>query len=432
MKRGKLLCLLGMCALCAGMPAMTVNAAENESLNVQAETEGDGYEIIENTDTAKTEEASCSVSVETLCPDGFGLNTYVMLQDDEGMSYRVSINSENQYAGRIYLAPGHYTVTEVSVFHDYKQEFPFDVTETEFTLSANENKTLSYKLTDYARIEAEIAEKTGALAEAPIPMPILSDERFYDTGIPGVTIQGMGTLYYTVEHRGTGEGSMEASGYAAGAYTVVVKIVKTGVIGEAVYQISLDGGQTYIGQDIVADTCKIGDAGLTLYFKTEQDTTEFIEGDEYRVTVPETFPVTASKAGSANLIVTGHPLGDHDLIITVLSSGGLGKSRFTVTSTKGSNINITDVIPASGEYMLEDDISLIFSDSDAYEKGLTYTATIRSHDETVNYTPLYILLGLAVSSVAAVLSFLGSKKEKDSEYRIRRYQWRKEEQEYEV
>lgn len=430
MKRGKLLCLLGMFALCAGMPAMAVNAAENESLTVQAETEGDGYEIIENANTTKTEETPCLVSVETLCPDGFGLNTYVMLQDDEGMSYRVSINSENQYAGRIYLAPGHYTVTEVSVFHDYKQEFPFDVTETEFTISENENKTLSYKLTDYARIEAEIAEKTGTLTEVSIPVPILSDERFYDTGIPGVTMQGMGTLYYTVEHRGIGEGSMEASGYAAGAYTVVVKIVKTGVIGEAVYQISLDGGQTYIGQDIVADTCKIGDAGLTLYFKTEQDTIEFIEGDEYWVTVPETFSVTASKAGSANLIVTGHPLGEHDLIITVLSSGGLGKSRFTVTSTKGSNINITDVIPASGEYMLEDNISLIFSDSDAYEKGLTYTATIRSHDETVNYMPLYILLGLAVSGVVAVLSFLGSKKEKDSEYRIRRYQWRKEEQEY--
>lgn len=431
MKRRKLICLLGMCVLCAGMPAMVVNAAENESLTVQAETKGDGYEIIENADTAKAEEISCLVSVETLCPDGFGLNTYVMLQDDEGRSYRVSINSENQYSGRIYLAPGHYTVTEVSVFTDYKQEFPFDVIETEFTISANENKMLSYKLKDYARIEAEIAEKTGTLTEALMPVPVFSEQRFYDTGILGVTMQGMGTLYYAVEHRGTGEGSMETSGYAAGAYMVVVKIVKTGVIGEAEYQISLDGGQTYIGQDIVADTCKIGDAGLTLYFKTEQDTIEFIEGDEYWVTVPETFPVTASKASSANLIVTGHPLGEHDLIITVLSSGGLGKSRFTVTSTKGNNINITDVIPASGEYMLEDDISLIFSDSDAYEKGLTYTATIRSHDETINYAPMYILLGLAVSGVAAMLSFLGSKKEKDSEYRIRRYQWRKEEQEYE-
>lgn len=431
MNRRRLMCLLGMCALCAGMPAMAENAVENGSLTVQAETEGDGYEIIENADTAKTEETSCLVSVETLCPDGFELNTYVMLQDDEGRSYRISINSENQYSGRIYLAPGHYTVTEVSVFTDYKQEFSFDVTEKEFTILANENKTLSYKLTDYARIEEEIAEKTGTLREALMPVPVFSDQRFYDTGILGVTMQGMGTLYYTVEHRGTGEGSMETSGYAAGAYTVVVKIVKTGVIGEAEYQISLDGGQTYIGQDIVADTCKIWDAGLTLYFKTEQDTIEFIEGDEYWVTVPETFPVTASKTSSANLIVTGHPLGEHDLIITVLSSGGLGKSRFIVTSTKGSNINLTDVIPVNGEYMLKDDISLIFSDSDAYEKGLTYTATIRSHDETVNYSPLYILLGLTVTGVAAVLSFLGSKKEKNSEYRIRRYQWRKEEQEYE-
>ena len=129
--------------------------------------------------------------------------------------------------------------------------------------------------------------------------------------------------------------------------------------------------------------------------------------------------------------MTGHPLEAHDFVVTILSSGGLGKSRFTVESTKGATINITDVIPEDGIYALEDDLTLVFSDSTAYERGLTYSVTVESNDDTVDYTPLYVLLGLAVTGGAAALSVMGSRKEKDSEYRVRKYQWRKDEKEYE-
>lgn len=432
MKQRKIMCLLAVCSMLAGIQPVTVKAAEIKDEQTQTEAvAGDGYEIVENYETSKSVETPCFLSVETICPEGFGLNTYVILMDDEGITYRVSINSENDYVGQVYLAPGHYQVTEVSVFDDYKQKYPFVITEREFTLSENENKTVSYTMRDYEQIEAEIAEKTGSDSDtSDFQEVVISDEQFFDTGLEGITMQGSGALYYAVEHIGTGEGTMEVSGYATGAYEVVVKIVKSGVIGEAVFQISLDGGNTFIGQDVAADSCKIGDAGLTLYFKTEQDTMEFAEGDEYHVSVPETFPVIASKAGTANLIVTGHPMEEHDLVITILSSGGLGKSRFTVNSTKGSDISITDVIPENGIYEMEDDITLFFAESTAYERGLTYTATIKSNDDTVNFAPLYILLGVVVSGGAAVISVLGSRKEKDSAYRIRKYQWRKDEKEY--
>ena len=223
---------------------------------------------------------------------------------------------------------------------------------------------------------------------------------------------------------------MKVSGHAAGDYDVVVRIVKSGVMGEAVFQISLDGGKTFIGQDVVAESSKIGDAGMTLYFETEQDTVEFIKGDEYHVHVPETFPVAASKTGTANLIVTGHPLEEHDFVVTVLSSGGLGKARFTVNSTKGDMLQVTDVIPEDGLYELADDMVLVFSDSTAYERGLTYNVVVKSNEDEVNYTPLYVLLGIAATGAAVGISMMGSKKEKDSEYRMRRYQWQKPEQEY--
>lgn len=282
---------------------------------------------------------------------------------------------------------------------------------------------------DYKQTETAIVENRGGTSAS--QMMALSDEQFYDTGLEGVIMQGNGMLSYDVEHIGSGAGTMKVSGYATGNYEVVVRIVKSGVVGEAFYQISLDGGESFIGQDVVADFCKIGDAGIDLYFETEKDTVEFIEGDEYHVSIPESFAVIASKLGAANLMIVGHPMEEHDLVITILSSGGPGKSRFTVSSTKGSEIQVTDVMPENGVYRLDNDLTLLFSDSESYEKGLTFTASIVSNDDTIDYTPLYLLIAIAACGGAAGVSVLRSKKEKDSEYRIQRYQWRREEKEYE-
>ena len=432
MKYKQIICLMAICTVLSSLHPIKTQAAQMNSEQTQTEPEmGDGYEIVENYNTAKTADTSCFLTVETICPKGFGLNTYVILMDEQGNTYRISISSENGYVGQIYLAPSTYQVTEVSVFDDYKQEYPFIITEQEFSLAENENKTISFMMRDYAKIEKEIADRTGSTQKENTNQDVVfSDSQLYETGLEGVLMQGTGTLYYTVEHQGSGAGTMEVSGHATGNYDVVVKIVKGGVLGEAVFQISLDGGNTFIGQDVVSDISKIGDAGIILYFKTEQDTVEFVQGDEYHVKVPETFSTIASKATTANLIVTGHPLEEHEFMVTILSSGGLGNSRFTVESTKGTTINVTDVIPANGIYELEDDITLMFSDSMAYERGLAYSVTIDSNDDSINYTPIYILLGILVTGGTVAISAMGSKKESDKEYCIRKYQWRKDEQEY--
>ena len=432
MKYKQIICLMAICTVLSSLHPIGTRAAQMNFEQTQTEQElGDGYEIVENYNTAKTADASCFLTVETICPKGFGLNTYVILMDEQGNTYRISISSENGYVGQIYLAPGTYHVTEVSVFDDYKQEYPFIIAGQEVSLSENENKTISFTMRDYAKIEKEIADRTSSTQiENTNQDVIFSDSQLYETGLEGVLMQGIGTLYYTVDHQGSGAGTMEVSGHATGNYDVVVKIVKGGVLGEAVFQISLDGGNTFIGQDVVSDISKIGDAGITLYFKTKQDTVEFVQGDEYHVKVPETFSAIASKTTTANLIVSGHPLEEHEFMVTILSSGGLGNSRFTVESTKGTTINVTDVIPTNGIYELEDDITLIFSHSVAYERGLTYSVTIDSNDDSINYTPIYILLGILVTGGAVAISAMGSKKESDKEYCIRKYQWRKDEQEY--
>lgn len=69
----------------------------------------------------------------------------------------------------------------------------------------------------------------------------------------------------------------------------------------------------------MADKCRRADAGLTLYFSTEQDNMEFALGETYSVEIPETFPVTASKYGKANVIVVGAPMADHEIAVEILS-----------------------------------------------------------------------------------------------------------------
>lgn len=437
MRLRKILFLLAICSMVAAAHHIPVSAEEwmsaEEMLQIVIEND---FKIIENHETKKTEETSCQLFVETVCPEGFGLNTYVMLVDIHANIYRINISAENDHRDKIYLAPGEYRIGGVAVYDDFKLEYPFEIDVLQFTLSENENKSISFTMKELKEngeenLEPGKVDDTGFVTEEEeVQNPVISDEVFYETGLEGVTMQGTGILYYEVEHKGIGTGSMKVSGHAAGDYDVVVKIAKSGVLGEAVFQISLDGGKSFMGQDVVAESSKIGDAGITLYFETEQDTVEFIERDEYHVKMPETFPVAASKAGTANLVVTGHPLEEHDFVVTVLSSGGLGKSRFTVSSTKGSSINVTDVIPEDGRYELEDGLTLVFSDSAAYERGITYSVVVKSNEDAVSYTPLYVLLGIAATGAAAAFSVMGSRKEKDSEYRIRKYQWQKDEQEY--
>ena len=246
-----------------------------------------------------------------------------------------------------------------------------------------------------------------------------SEDVFYGTGIPGITIDGTGEMRYQVSHQGAGLGKMEVSGNAAGEYEMVVEIIKPGVVGEAVFTLSLDGGKTVIGQDVVADSCRVGSAGIVLHFSVEQDNMEFLAGDVYRVSLPETFPVAASRVRDANVVVTGHPVGDYELLVTVLSSGGLGESKFAVY--QGEQRMAADVIPADGVYGLWDGLQLVFSDA-VYEKGLSFTVSVKSNDTTVNYTPLYLLAGAVVAAGVCFISILAGRREKPGDYKLQVYE----------
>lgn len=403
-----------LCGLLLWMPIGVVQAAE---MQVQEKMEnGDGFEITESYETKRSKQTPCCLTVEMICPEDFGLSTYVMLIDDVGKIYRVSAGAEQGYTESVYLAPGHYEIIEASVYEDFKQQYPFEIGEKELTLDPDVNQTLTCVMRTE---QTEGAERTD-----------MTEENRFPTGLDTVTMKEDGTLSYQVSHKGNGAGTVEASGFATGDYEVVVRIAKTGVVGEAEYEISLDGGENYIGRDVVAENCRIVDAGLTLYFKNSRDSDEFIQGDVYSFHAPEAFSVTASKNCEANLVVSGHPMKDHEYLVRILSSGGSGISRFTVESGNGKETGVTAVIPENGRYDLEDGLTLYFSNSSAFEKGMEYTVTVKSNDREKNYVPLYFLLAAAVVGSVTAVTVLGSRKEKESSYRLQSYRWRKDEKEY--
>lgn len=265
--------------------------------------------------------------------------------------------------------------------------------------------------------------KVWAAGEDSGPEVVLSDAQYYETGLPGVTMQGTGLLYYEVVRQGSGQGAMEVSGNATGHYRVVVNIVKPGVIGEAEYCISLDGGVSYIGRDVVANKCRIADAGLTLYFSTEQDNMEFALGDTYTVEIPETFPVTASRYGKANIVAAGEPMADHEIAVEILSSGGPGNAKFSVVMGQSK---VADVIPENGIYALEDDMRLIFSASEGYERGQVFSVSVKSNHRETNYIPLIALAAVLIFAGIGGYIMLLSKREKPDDYKLHYYTGRKE------
>ena len=59
----------------------------------------------------------------------------------------------------------------------------------------------------------------------------------------------------------------------------------------------------------------------------------------------------------------------YDLVATILSSGGRGTAKFTVSLDAGNSTYATDTIPGDGIYELTDGMRLCFSDSDLYAKA---------------------------------------------------------------
>ena len=88
--KNKIICIL-MSGLLLCLPTGMVQASQAMDTQAQEEMKkGDGYEVTESYETKRSKQTPCCLTVEMVCPKDFGLNSYVILMDDQGKACRIS------------------------------------------------------------------------------------------------------------------------------------------------------------------------------------------------------------------------------------------------------------------------------------------------------------------------------------------------------
>lgn len=395
---------------------------------------GDELSYILNTDTKKTEDTPCQVTAKFNIPSGFNLNTYMDIMHDDGTVYRILTSDANGYSDFAFVKEGHYIVLAYGVVNDTASKYNFKIKQDSFTVDATENTvaTIKFTIENYDEIAQTIADKTGEeKQELPTEEEATEADELTDrfpTNYEGVTIGSDGVLYYdTVSN--SKNCVAQVYGNATGTYDLYFEVIKAGVIGEAEFNISLDGGKTFIGTDISANDYSFASHGLYVTFTTEHDTDELEVGDTFTAFVPETFAVSSSYYNQKpNLIISGHPEEDYLVLVTVISTGKRGVAKYSLSLDNGVSTEYIDTIPEDG-VVTYGELTYYFSDAE-FAKDITYTCKVEPNINEVSYFPLYIMCGIIGVVIISVYVWLSLQREKTMNYRIRTWNDRQDSEKY--
>ena len=441
MKKKRLL-IFATCFLVLSSASFAKAAPVTSQADTAGETEEIGDEItyILNTDTQKTDDTPCQVTAKFDIPSGFHLNAYMDIMHDDGTIYRILTTDDNGYSDFAFVKEGHYIVLISGIVDDTASKYSFSMDQDSFTVDVEENSvvTVTSTINDYDEIAQTIAERTGQQKQetdaaeeqdaAPESETVVS---YLPTNIEGVSIGNDGNLYYdTVSNSKTC--TAQVYGNATGTYDLYFEVIKPGVLGEAEFKISLDGGKNFIGTDISAYDYSFASHGLSIDFSTENDTDELAVGDTFTAFVPETFAVSSSSNSNTNdsyVIVSGHPQNDYYVEINLLSTGKLGVAKYSLSLDNGATTEYIDTLPETGE-VTYGELTYYFSNTAEYTKDTTYTCQVESNIHEVSYTPLYALI--VVVAVAAIILYIWLilQKEKAADYRINAWTDRQDESKY--
>lgn len=365
-------------------------------------------DVIQHTSTRLSDDTPAQVTFNFDVPSAIYDNCFAIMMDSKGKQYKVTASKENSYNDRIYLAYGKYTVLETGVINH--SDYRFNVNNDNFTLSEdNKNFTVKCTLSDYITVAKE--------TNSEIPADFEKEEKeFYDTAVNNVHLNPAGEPFFDVENNSAVGATVTISGYADEDYhDLALVITKSGVVGEAEFGLSVDGGKSIYKTYTTADTVENAATGLTFTFTTKKDTDELQKGDIFKADVISFNKVRNSNV-EANILLAGAASKKTDCKVTILSSGKRGTVKFEVqlTPKKEKTVTYTDTIPENGVYV-KDDITLYFADGE-YIKGDFISGTLAEKSEKTNYMPLYIFIGILVLIGFIGTLVLASKKDKKSDY----------------
>lgn len=237
----------------------------------------------------------------------------------------------------------------------------------------------------------------------------------------GFSLGDEGQLIYPVSWDGEGDGAevlMEAEGNAHGEYDVVVSVTKGGVLGEARAAISIDGGSSWVGETVLKEDVSIRGLGVELHFIAAEDSDELVEGERYAFRAPESFVCISDHPDEARMAVYGHPTEKARPVISILSSGGRGESKFSLALVEGAEPVAVEVVPEDGIFQYGE-LTYYFSDS-FFQKGFTFRATVLPNEEKVKAGPFIIIGIILFGAAAAGFLVLWARREREDAYVVRR------------
>lgn len=237
----------------------------------------------------------------------------------------------------------------------------------------------------------------------------------------GFSIGEEGQWMFPVSWHGAGEGPevlMSAEGNAHGDYDVVVKVTNGGVLGEARAAVSVDGGASWIGETVLKEDVSIRGLGVELHFEAAEDSDELVEGDSYRFETVEAFGCISDHPEAARMAVYGHPSGKARPVVTILSSGRRGESKFSLALQEGLEPVVVEVVPEDGVFQYGE-LMYYFSDSE-FQKGFTFRATVVPNEEKVKAGPFIIIGVMLFGAVAGGFMLLWARRERDEVYVVKR------------
>lgn len=259
-----------------------------------------------------------------------------------------------------------------------------------------------------------------------------------DTPFDFIKMDDKNKLHYVTTYTGSSSKAyMSVTGFSKEAYNGYVQIVKSGILGEATFKISVDGGKTFLSQTYVASSgVEISSLGLTIGFTMPKDTDELVIGDVYTFQTITTYAVKTNVKPSYGMVLAiGNASKSASYRVEIMSSGGFGVAKVAIYDAKLEEVTPEDktimVIPEDGIIRLDDNVQLVFKDLDTYVKGQIYDVNIDIPTEDVlDYTKLYILCGIIAFIGIGAFVILNNKKEKKADYNINEYNGYQDEDTY--